>query len=113
MNNSRLKHIQNWSELARQANWSAVTLAEQCHVSMSTLKRYFLKHMGKTPKVWLTEQRQYRAVKIIQSGIPVKQAAAQLAYDHPNQFSREFHKFWGYCPTSPIPVHRYFGGQMT
>lgn len=100
--NTKLKQIQNWHELARQANWSAVKLAKLCNVSMSTLKRYFNKNMGKTPKTWLTEQRQYKAAKAIQSGVSVKESAFQLGYEHPNQFSREFRKFWGYCPTSLI-----------
>jgi AraC-like DNA-binding protein len=69
--------------------------------------------MGKTAKIWLTEQRQYQAAKAIQSGVSVKESAFQLGYEHPNQFSREFRKFWGYCPTSPIPVNLYSGGQMT
>ena len=43
MNNSRLKHIQNWPEWARVANWSAATLAQNCGVSLRTLERHFLK----------------------------------------------------------------------
>jgi transcriptional regulator GlxA family with amidase domain len=51
--NLKLKHIKNWSELAQQANWSAAALAEKCSVSGDTLRRHFLKHLDKTPKVSL------------------------------------------------------------
>lgn len=105
--NAKLNHIQNWPELARQANWSTVKLAERCSVSISTLKRYFTNNMGKTPKKWLLEDRQQHAVKAIQSGFSVKEAACQLGYKYPGQFSREFRRFWGHCPTSAMSAHLY------
>jgi transcriptional regulator GlxA family with amidase domain len=111
--NTKLNHIQNWPERVREAKWSAATLAKQCNVCKRTLERYFFKHMGKSPKAWLTEQRQYQAQKAIQTGLSVKEVAFQLNYEHANQFSREFHKFWGYCPASPMPVQPYFRKQMS
>jgi transcriptional regulator GlxA family with amidase domain len=54
--NTRLNHIQNWPELAQQADWSASVLAKKCGVSVRTLERYFLKTMCKTPKNWLADR---------------------------------------------------------
>ncbi|MGA9780194.1 MAG: helix-turn-helix transcriptional regulator [Verrucomicrobiia bacterium] len=108
---TKLGNVQDWQTLARQANWSAVKLAKQCNVCVRTLERHFLKTTGKTPKVWLNEQRQYQAQKSIQSGFSVKESAFQLGHEPPTQFSREFRKFWGYCPTNPIPGSPLFWRQ--
>jgi AraC-like DNA-binding protein len=99
MNNSRLKHIQNWPEWARVANWSAATLAQNCGVSLRTLERHFLKEIGKSPKKWLAEQRQQRAFELIQDGSRVKETAALLDYKHPNHLTNAFTKCFGHCPT--------------
>jgi AraC-like DNA-binding protein len=104
---SRLSQVQDWSATAKQANWSASRMATRCDVSPSTLKRYFLKNMGKTPKVWLSEQRQLHALEIIQSGLSVKETAFKLGYEHPNQFSREFRQYWGHCPASTAQTHPF------
>jgi AraC-like DNA-binding protein len=101
---ANLDDIQDWLLLAQRANWSAVNLAKQCGVCKRTLERYFLKQMGKSPKVWLAEQRQFQALKVIQEGYSIKESSQLIGYEHPSQFSREFRKFWGYCPASPIPV---------
>jgi len=98
-NKCKLQRVENWISLARLANWSATKLAKDCNVSMSTLKRFFLRRMGKTPKAWLTEQRQYQAKAAIECGLSVKESAFQLGYQHPTQFSRDFKKFWGRSPS--------------
>jgi len=97
--NSKLNYIQNWPELAKQANWSASKLAKICGVSMSTLERYFLKRMGKSPKGWLSGQRQQQAAAILQEGVTVKETAYYLGYKHPSHLTNEFKKHWGNCPT--------------
>jgi AraC-like DNA-binding protein len=98
--NTKLNHIQNWPELARVANWCANTLAKNCSVSLRTLERYFLKEMGKCPKAWLSEQRQQRAIKLLQDGSSVKETAGRLDYKHPHHLSRDFKEHWGNCPTN-------------
>jgi transcriptional regulator GlxA family with amidase domain len=97
--NRRLHHIQNWPERAQAAKWSAATLAENCGVSLRTLERFFLKNMGKSPKQWLSDQRQQRANELIQDGSSVKETAALLNYKHPSHLTNEYKKQWGYCPT--------------
>jgi AraC-like DNA-binding protein len=96
--NTNLSNGQDWLELAEKANWSPRKLATICNVSLRTLERFFLKNHRKTPKAWLVEQRQKRAVMLLKRGLAVKETAALLNYRHPNQFSREFSIFWGHSP---------------
>jgi len=98
--NSRLQQIQNWPELAQAANWSAAMLAKKCGVSLRTLERHFVKEMGKSPKAWLSEQRQQQAVILLQNGSSVKVTAGNLGYKHPNNLTNGFKKHWGYCPSN-------------
>jgi transcriptional regulator GlxA family with amidase domain len=97
--NSFLNHLPWLPALAEQSKWSASALAKQCGVSMRTLERHFLKHLGKSPKAWLNEQRQLQAIKLLRAGSPVKAVAGAMHYKHPNHLSKDFKKFWGVCPT--------------
>jgi AraC-like DNA-binding protein len=102
--NSRLKHIQNWPELAREAKWSAAALAKRCGVSGDTLRRYFLKHLDKLPSDWLAGQRQHHALELLRDGSSIKEAAACLGYKHQTNFTRKFKAYWGTCPTFQTTV---------
>jgi transcriptional regulator GlxA family with amidase domain len=103
--NTKLNHIQNWHELAKDANWSAAKLAKLCCVSLRTLERHFLKNMGKSPKAWLSEQRLQRAINLLQDGSSVKETAGLLGYKHPNHLTNRFKKHCGHCPTvNPAPI---------
>jgi AraC-like DNA-binding protein len=108
--NTRLNQIQNWHKLAHNANWSASALAKQCGVSLSTLHRYFVKHMGKNPKTWLAEQRQHNAVQLLSGGASIKETAACLGYKLPSNFTRKYKIFWGKCPSQQTPVRIAAGG---
>jgi AraC-like DNA-binding protein len=96
--NTKLKQILNWSELALQANWSAQKLAEKCHVSERTLRRHFLKTMGKNVRGWLTEQRQKMAIELLLDGSSVKEVASHLGYKQPTNFARKYKKHTGGTP---------------
>jgi transcriptional regulator GlxA family with amidase domain len=99
--NDRLQHIRNWLELAEQANWSVNALARLCGVSVRALQRHFSKNMGKSPKAWISEQRQNRAVKLLRGGkSSIKEIARELGYQHGANFSRQFKKHWGYAPAT-------------
>lgn len=102
--NTKLNHIQNWPEIARQVKWSASALAKQCGVSVRTLYRHFLKHMGKNTKTWLAEQRQRNAHELLCDGSSIKETATCLGYRQPNNFSRKYKDHWGECPSLQQPV---------
>ena len=105
MNNSSLNQIQNWPELARQANWSATALAKLCGVSANTLRRHFLKEMWKTPGTWLAEQRQHQAIELLRDGSSIKETACCLGYKQQTNFTRKFKDFWGICPSQQSSLH--------
>jgi AraC-like DNA-binding protein len=96
---SRLDKFQDWEGMVQHSNWCAAALAKQCRVSVRTLERYFRQKMGRSPKAWLDEQRQRKAVELLSRGLSVKETAICLGYKHSTHFSREFKKYWGLCPT--------------
>jgi transcriptional regulator GlxA family with amidase domain len=103
---TKLNHIQNWLELAKQAKWSASALAKKCDVSVSTLHRHFLKQMGKPPKAWLAEQRQRNAHELLCDGSSIKETAFRLGYKQSTNFTRNYKKHWGVCPSLQPPGPR-------
>jgi AraC-like DNA-binding protein len=98
--NTLFNHVQDWLALARQANWSVGKLAKLCNVSTRTLERQFLKNMGKTPRGWLSEQRQHQAMRFLQDGSSVKETAARLGYKYATNFTRKFKKHRSIHPTA-------------
>lgn len=97
--NSKLSYIANWSQIAYKANWSVSQLTKECGVSVRTLERYFLKHMGTNPKEWLAAQRHHMALSLINDGLSIKEVAARLGYKYTHHFSREFKCQSGYSPS--------------
>lgn len=90
--NYRLRHIQNWLELAEKAEWKVLALAKECGVSVRTLELYFCKNMGKKPKAWMTEERNRRALQKLESGSTVKETALSLHYKHPSHLTNDIKK---------------------
>jgi AraC-like DNA-binding protein len=97
--NTRLQHIQNWDQYALESNGSATTMAKQCGVSVRTLERYFLKTFNKSPRMWIAERRQNRAIELLLAGSTVKETAISLGYKNQSHFSREFKKHNGNSPS--------------
>jgi len=88
--NSKLNHIENWPELASQANWSASALAKKCGVSVRTLETHFLEKFGNCPRTWMAEKRQRLAIELLEAGCNVKETAAKLGYAHASTFCNKF-----------------------
>jgi AraC family transcriptional activator FtrA len=103
--NTKLNNIQNWPELARQAKWSASALAKLCGVSVRTLHRHFLQHMGKNTKAWLDEQRQHNARELLCDGSSIKETSACLGYKSQSNFSRHYKHQTGICPSQQPPAN--------
>ena len=109
---THLHQITNWPKLAEEAKWHTGKLVKECKVSLRTLERFFLKKFGKTPKRWLTEQRQIWTAKRLQDGLWPKEAAADAGYVNHTQFSREFKGYWGFTP-SEYARRSGLGGKMS
>lgn len=102
--NSKLKHIQNWPELARQAKWSSSRLSNQCGTSTRTLERFFIRQMGKPLKSWLMDQRLNESMAFLKDGRSVKEATYLIDYKHVSTFSREFKKHFGKSPAHMLSL---------
>lgn len=95
---ARLDHIQNWAELAKEAKWSVNKMAGVCRISVRALELRFRRGMAKSPKEWVTEQRMEQAKPYLEEGFSAKETAERVGYKSTAHFSREFKKYWGFCP---------------
>lgn len=71
-------------------------LCEYLQVSPATLRLLFQKQCGRSPQVIALELRMNRARELLKSGrFSIKEIAHQLGYQHANDFSRAFKRFFG------------------
>jgi AraC-like DNA-binding protein len=78
---------------------SGVGLAARCHVEAAYLCRLFARFGGESPYRALVRRRMHRAAELLmQPGVLVKAAAAQLGEDDPALFSRRFKRVHGVPP---------------
>lgn len=98
---THLKYIkeQDWLKLAKRTNWSVKEMAKFYNVSVRAVELHFHKIMSKTPKAWMSEQRQKMAMELLGNGASLKETASELGYKHAHHFSREFKRLHGCCPT--------------
>jgi AraC-like DNA-binding protein len=104
----------DWPNLAREAGYSAATLARLRCVSVRHLERDFRRTMGQTPKKWLNALRIYDGREMLEGGKSVKEVASYLKYKHSQSFSRAFKSILGVSPSGacgtpsaegrPIPI---------
>ena len=106
--NSRLHQIQNWPELARQANWSVTRMAKHCQVSVRTFERFFHNALGECPHSWLFELRMRQAVELLRDGASPMETGLTLGYKYDNlsHFSRDFAKRWSHSPSTEAKMYR-------
>jgi len=74
-------------------------LATMANMSPSTFHRNFRQVTASSPIQYVKKIRLTRARELLMDqGVRVKQAAAQVGYDSPTQFSREFKRYFGHSP---------------
>lgn len=74
----------------------AKSLCEYLQVSPATLRSLFHTHCGKGPQAVALDLRMQRAKQRLAAGnIQVKQIAYELGYQHPNDFSRAYKRYYG------------------
>lgn len=69
-------------------------------ISEYKLKECFRHAYGTSPAHHLLEMRMQRAQELLAAGYRVSETAYQVGYQHPNNFSAAFLKFFGYTPKS-------------
>jgi AraC-like DNA-binding protein len=88
----------NWQNLAVEAQFRPVLLAEMCGLSLRTVQRHFKKRYGVTLGDWIRSYRLQLAYDRLRSGDPIKCVALDLGYKQLSHFSRDFKKLYGCAP---------------
>ena len=76
-------------------SFSLATLALAAGLSDYQLKRGFQQHFRCTPGVMLLQMRMETAHRLLEQGFQVAQAAWQVGYQHPRNFSVAFQRYYG------------------
>jgi AraC-like DNA-binding protein len=96
---SKLDRIGDWSNLATQAGYGALQLAELCGVSLRQLERYFKVSFGRPPQDWLNEACCREAENLLLNGLSVKAVSHRLGFKQASHFSRFFKQHSGRPPS--------------
>ncbi len=90
-----LKHLHD----NYQASLNVEQLAQMANMSMSSLHRHFRQITASSPIQYVKKIRLTRARELLlDRGLKVKQVAAQVGYESPTQFSREYKRYFGCSP---------------
>ncbi|MEG3131549.1 helix-turn-helix domain-containing protein [Pantoea cypripedii] len=91
----RLEQAHNWmrAHLAEPVTLAALALA--VGLSEYQLKKGFQQHFGCTPGEKLLALRMEQAHRLLEEGYQVAQAAWQVGYQHPRNFSVAFQRYFG------------------
>jgi AraC-like DNA-binding protein len=97
----------NFSQIARSLrrihsdyhqHLEVASLAREASMSVSTFHANFKAVTSKSPQHYLQTIRLHKAQALITGGMPVAEAARQVGYESPSQFSREFKRLFGGTP---------------
>jgi transcriptional regulator GlxA family with amidase domain len=97
---SSLGQIKDWHARAQLVRYSASALARSCGVSLRQLERYFTQQGNPSPKTWLDELRDKRAIELLKESFSIKEVAAVLGYRTAAHFSSNFKKRHGVSPAA-------------
>lgn len=103
--NGSLLTIEQWEQVAREADFNSAKMASLCSISERQLQRLFRQHLHCTPSHWLRELQCRLAKDLIAQGYSNKAAANELKFANESHFCREFKKFFGTSPQSFAPAH--------
>ena len=97
----------NFSQIARslrrihaeyEQHLDVALLAREASMSVSTFHVNFKAVTSKSPQHYLQTIRLHKAQALIAGGTSVTEAARQVGYESPSQFSREFKRLFGSTP---------------
>jgi AraC-like DNA-binding protein len=103
--NGSLLTIEQWEQVAREADFNSAKMASLCSISERQLQRLFRQHLHCTPSHWLRELQCRLAKDLIGQGYSNKAAANELKFANESHFCREFKKVFGTSPQSFAPPH--------
>jgi AraC-like DNA-binding protein len=96
--------IEQWEQVAREADFNSAKMASLCSISERQLQRLFRQHLHCTPSHWLRELQCRLAKELIAQGYSNKAAASELKFANESHFCREFKKVFGTSPQSFAPA---------
>jgi AraC-like DNA-binding protein len=97
---AKLDKVMKYFHANIDAKLDVEQLADMANMSTSTFHRNFKYLTASSPIQYVKKLRLNRARELLQDhGIKVKQAAAQVGYESPHQFSREFTRYFGVSPS--------------
>lgn len=103
----------SWLEAHLDSREPIARLCDYLNVSQSTLYRVFVEDAGVSPLAWFHRARMGRARQLIQEeGRSVKEAAYALGYQHANDLSRAYRKYFGDAPKGGGTSRKTRGGKM-
>lgn len=97
--------IEEWEQVAREADFNPGKMATLCSISERQLQRLFRQHLHCTPSRWLRNLQCRQAKQLISQGYSNKSAAAELKFSSESHFCREFKKVFGASPQTFAPAH--------
>ena len=97
--------IEEWEQVAREADFNPAKMASLCSISERQLQRLFRQHLHCTPSRWLRHLQCRLAKQLISGGYSNKAAAAELKFGSESHFCREFKKVFGTSPQTFAPAH--------
>lgn len=97
---SRYTMALNWMQHNLTAKHPITELSVYLGVSESTLQRIFKHHTSRSPQTVFQTLKAEKALRLLENGDTVKSVAYQLGYQHPNDFTRFYSKFYKIPPTS-------------
>ncbi|GAA6169249.1 AraC family transcriptional regulator [Sessilibacter corallicola] len=96
---SRLERVLKYLHENYQEQLDVDQLADMANMSTSSFHRNFKQMTASSPIQYVKKMRLNRAKELLlDQGLKVKQAAAQVGYESPTQFSREFKRYFGESP---------------
>ena len=96
--NSRLDRITDWEALAHANYYCSSAIAQCCGITVRQLERFFQVKHGCSPHKWLREKRMQQAVKLLTSGLAIKEVRSELGYKDVAHFTHDFKEYFGVNP---------------
>lgn len=92
-----------WRELAARADYDPAVAAGLLQISLRQLERKCQRLFGCPPRAWFQRERMTRAAQLLLAGQSAKSVALELGYSQLANFSRDFKRHHGRCPTVFVP----------
>ena len=92
-----------WRQLARRCAYSPRAAAQLLCISLRQLERNCDWDLHRCPREFFQAQRMAHAAERLAHGEPAKCVALELGYTQISNFSRDFKRHFGQCPTIHAP----------